>query len=261
MRLLNLCLPLALGWFGYQGANHFYFSRPANEEYKQEFKSELPSFSEHMKRNFPEYADEDKLINLSLYVDAEFKRNNDHWLDPTDNDSWKANLEEELDKAARNFYNEFRVGFKVDSVEYWDPTITNPQPVTSFLEQLSEKEDSSHGRIGITGKNVLDRYGGMAYPNIVKKGKLSMDAVVRSLHNDIFSPTLYHEIPLGNLIQHEMSHWFGALDMQFGLESIMDYENLKSTDWDLANKLRMDPRISLIKQAISLQKNLKTQPK
>lgn len=271
-----LIFPAATAWLGYLGINHCYLSHPAKQEYKQEFQTELKTFSTTMNRKFPKNAEAKNAIELSIYVDAEFKRNHDHWLDPTDNEDWKEVLEESLEKAAQRFYEEFGLSFQVENAEYWDSKATTLLPTSALLNQLAKKESKTLGTIGLSGKKAL--HGALGAAEIrITYNELKLSLVAKDMRNSVLDPVIIEEAPLDILIQHEMSHWFGALDIlteeearrkppgytylpKGNEESIMEY-TLETTEWDKTNKQLMKVRIPLILKHAKAQKGLKTQQK
>lgn len=259
MRLKSI-IPIAAGlglFFGYLYKDVTYYSEPPKQEYKQEFIAELGQFSKSMKRTFPKNTNPTDTINITLHVDAEFKRNYDSWLDPTDNESWKMVLEDSMEKASQRFYDEFKIGFTVDDVKYWNPEKDEFTSMYGILVKLVDMKDESIGSLGITGRNMNDIIVGLASTTL-KDRKIAFQAVIRALP----SLSRYKNAPLENLIQHELSHWFGALDSIGQTYSIMDYEHLTETsEWDSANKTEMHEEIPVILEYIELQKDLKTKPR
>ncbi len=238
-----------------------YNSTPS-EKYKQEFETEISAFSEAMKnRKFPRNANTDQMINLSVYVDAEFKRNHDHWLNPYDNDEWKTVLKNSLERSSERFHDEFGISFQVDSIAYWDPTWNPATPeddqVAVMLYQLENKKNPSPSLLGFTGKNTEGTIAGMADSRMTPKNPKPA-AVIKDIRTSPLNPEFlrYTRIPLENLIQHEISHWFGANDM-IGIErSIMDYEYVRNTDtWDFRNKVIMNIYIPVVLDYLGTQKN------
>ncbi len=260
MRLKGMIPIAGLSLFlGYLYKDISYYSEPPKQEYKQEFMAELGQFSESMKRSFPRNAKPIGTINITLYVDAEFKRNHDSWLDPTDNESWKMALEDSLEKAARRFYDDFKISFTVDDVRYWNPEEGQWLLMYGVLGNLLDMESESIGSIGITGMHMADRIAGISATTI-ENNRLELKAVIRDVKQMIIPQ--YENVPLENLIQHELSHWFGAQDSRGRLSSVMDYEYINEiSEWDQANKTRMNREIQLILEYIELQKTLKTEPK
>src|SRR3989344_9298345 len=181
MRLKGIIQITGLGLFlGYLYKDISYYSEPPKQEYKQEFMAELRQFSESMKRSFPRNAKPLGTINITLYVDAEFKRNHDSWLDPTDNESWKTALEGSLEKAARRFYDDFEISFTVDDVRYWNPEEGQWPLMYGVLDNLFEMENESIGSIGITGMHMADPIAGLSATTI-EHNKLELKAVVRDI--------------------------------------------------------------------------------
>ena len=264
MRLKDIIPIAGIGLFlGYMYKDKTYYSEPPKQEYKQEFVEELGQFSNNMKRTFPRNADQIGTINITLYIDAEFKRNHDSWLDPTDNESWKGALEDSLEKASQRFYDEFKISFTVDDVKYWNPEEFQWSTMYGVLIHLASIENESIGSLGITGRYMDDITVGLAgVIKIEKDHKIALYATVRDLEYDILDPLTYEEVPLENIIQHELSHWFGAIDSIYEKTSIMDYGHFtKTTEWDIANKTRMNEEIPIILEYIKLQKDLKTKPR
>lgn len=243
-----------------------YNSTPS-ERYKKEFETEISAFSETIKnRKFPRNAETDQVINLGVYVDAEFKRNHDHWLNPYDNDEWKSVLENSLERSSERFYDEFGLSFQVDSITYWDPywdqTTNTEYQMLSMLYQLGNKETNSPSMLGITGKRTGGTMAGLA-ELMLTPARPKPAAVVKDFRIPLLNleSLLYTAAPLENLIQHEISHWFGAKDM-IGIEkSVMDYEHIHETGtWDFRNKTRMSIYIPVILEYLEAQKDLKTKP-
>ncbi|MFH0752699.1 MAG: hypothetical protein V1914_03840 [archaeon] len=232
-----------------------------SERYRQEFQEEVKTYSEKIKnRRFPRNSKTENTINLTVYLDAEFKLNHDRWL--TIDTDWEKDFETSLEKAAKRFNEEFNINFQVDEVKYWNPEIESDKPLHKCIDHLFEKESDTIGVIGLTGKETYNTATiGVAQTKYLPKLKLA--TVIRDIRKSPIDLEyfIFHDLPLENLIQHEISHWFYAHDL-LGIEkSVMDYNYIGKTNrWDHNNKLRMESRIPEILEATKAYKNLKTKP-
>ncbi len=238
--------------------DYLYYSRPPSAEKKEAFQAELKDFSKTLERKFPKEAKTENVIDLTIMVDADFKRNHDSWLSPFDNDDWEEELNIGLEIAAQRFYEEFKIAFNVKHLQYWDPEIIDPIPMLGFLMQVEDSTNETIGIIGITGKHIVDPSGG--YATVIGQEDINLISVVRDIRDPVIPEAMiYKDIPLENLLQHEISHWFDAVDSEGMVDSIMDYETVTDTiTWDEKNKTRMNETLPELLEYIKLQKDLKT---
>jgi len=269
----KIAIPLAGALIGatftlssiYELINPIYYRDNVSQEYRAKFEQELEDYAPRIKRRFPAEGNPKLTVGITLYVDAEFKRNQDSRINPFDDDSWEDLLESSLEKSAKSLTEEFEVGLDINEVKPWNPEVKPKTKTKNLLYTLEKEDPPTEGAIAIIGRHIPDTYIGMATK---EKHKGKYYTVVRD-EKYLTELRVINASPLTTLITHELSHWLGATDIfppkkgcstaQNRETSIMDYcQNPPKLVWDQANKTTMRETVKRLIEEKHPRKDLKT---